>query len=149
METNKTMQEGDDSRIWEKYYHIDAQVKAQDVTLSMLTAGVSRIEHHLLNKPAVNFLGWIAAALVVLGMFSATMWGLVEYVELRLRPIEVTAGIDQAAILALEEYRFTDNFKGGLITQYFIKNDQELARHEAEVHALRSRLDSLEKQRGS
>jgi len=103
--------EKEESKIWEKVYHTDARVSAMEGQLSDLSAGVQRIESHLLNKPRENILSWVIAA-------AGALWGVAMYIDMSLEPIEDVQQRNMEVVTVFREFKEEVHYEMGILHEW-------------------------------
>ena len=125
--------------IWEKVYHTDARVSAMETELGNVTAGVVRIEAHLLNKPEINVTAWIGVVLTGLGLMVGMLFGMVNYVDIKQQPIIDSLAARDVLLKEYQDFRKDTAYEHG-------RQDALNASMKESVDLNRTRLHAVEKE---
>ena len=131
--------------LWEKVYHTDARVSAMESELSNVAAVTARIEHHLLNKPPVNFAAWVGIGITILSLAVAGLFGISQYIQLTLQPIQQALLSSEAVNAEYQQFRQQTAYELGVAETERKFLHKEIDHDHEQLHALRdniSRIDS-------
>lgn len=127
----------EEKAIWEKIYHTDARLTAMEGQMTDLSDGVKRIEQYLLHKDPPNTLGWLTAVGGGLVMLFTFVFGMVQYIDITLEPIEQLIESRQTIVEDFGSFKHEMHYEVGRLHE-----NKELMRKEWEE--MDSRLDGAE-----
>ncbi len=115
--------------IWQQVYRTESRVSAIEQQVSDIGTAVSRIEQHILNRPAFNVLGWTGVGITVLSLIGAALFAVVNYVTLMMDPVKQDIVKNESLIESrfeklydeldeLEEFKHQTHYEFGVLHEW-------------------------------